>query len=554
MKKIGKYQLIAEIKRGRNVITYRGYDTEHERIVLIKVASIPHTSDDPALERFQKESEIYQKIRHPLIARLIEVGLEDIYPYLVLEYVEGTTLRGLLQQFGPLPADICLFALMDLLAGLQHIHEKGLIHRDLKPENLILSNEGKLIICDFDLALFEEDRGEAPRGLTGTVGYFAPEIVYGEPASPASDLFSCGIIAYEMASGMRPFQRDTTDAEIKAITQKDPLPLTRLNPDIPEPYWEITQTLLAKEPAKRPQTARFVQTRFEKIFELPEEPTRRQAMASFVTDPENYQGAEPALREQPQPDARTRRNPLAVPIVLTLAVAVVLGVLFFNRSREPLPETTMAVEMESSTSAEDTMQAFVIPEKIGEQADTVSREPALRMAEPDTVSRTGPTESPPRKQPTPAIPEPRTPGFQGKHIVFRILPWAYVYLDGDSLGLSSELEAQFVEAGPHQLLFRNPRIPPLQIPLQVGPETADTLHIELLDYFGQVFIEVTPWAYVYLDGEELKDLSPKAPLVLRPGRYTLRFIHPNLGSKRKTLVLEAGDVRRLFINMFQQEE
>lgn len=546
MKTVGRFQLIAEIKRGPHTITYRGFDPEAERLVLVKVATVPHTSDDPALQRLETEARVYQRLRHPLIARLVETGLHDIYPYLVIEYIEGPSLRDLLQRLGPLPLDVMVYGLVDLLTGLQRIHDAGLIHRDLKPENLILAGDGRMTICDFDLARFADETAEMTAGLTGSIGYFAPEVIYGETATVASDLFAVGVIAYEMLTGARPFQRDSTDAEMRAITRQEPVPLARLRAEIPEPLSELVMQLLAKKPADRPASAREALKRLQTRFALPAEKSRRQALAAFARAPVDYESVELISAEATE-GVRRRFVPWVAAGALATAATLVAAVLLLS----PPGQSTRQVA-EVRTQAADTLAAPV-----------TATTPAESLASPMDSVETGTVAEEPSKPPLQQASEEKPPAgpsgqkagapkFAGKALHFRVIPWAHIFVDGDSLGASSDLGALFISAGEHRLRLKNPRMPELELPLAVDPHTPDTLTYDLLTYFAQIYVEVTPWAYVYLNGNEIQDLRKQSPLVLLPGQYTFRFIHPNLGTRTQTLQVQAGESRHLVVNMFEQ--
>ncbi|RME00082.1 MAG: serine/threonine protein kinase, partial [Calditrichaeota bacterium] len=269
MKTIGKYRLVAEIKRGDQMITYRGYDPDLEKIVLNKVATTPISDSSPALQRLQKEGKIYQRIQHPNIARLIETGVDGLYPYLVLEFIDGITLRQAISQYAPLPQDITLFCLVDILEGLEHIHKKGLIHLDLKPENLMLDIRGSVKICDFDLALSPGEQVHGPKGLTGSLGYMSPEMILGQPVGPRSDLFSVGAIVYEMLTGARPFQMDSAENELKAIIHRKPVAIGQILTEISPLLTDLLESFLAKAPDSRPENAGAALSALKKQVNLP---------------------------------------------------------------------------------------------------------------------------------------------------------------------------------------------------------------------------------------------------------------------------------------------
>ncbi len=561
MRQVGRFRLVAEVKRGDRITTYRGYDPQEERFVIVKVACIPATQEDPALERLRKEGEIYRKMDHPNIARLIEIGVEGLYPYLVLEFIDGPGLRQIIRDYSPLPQDIALFCLIDLLEGLQFIHDNHLIHRDLKPENLILSTEGRLKICDFDLALENTPEATASNRLTGTVGYFAPEAILGEPLSPQSDLFSTGVILYEMLTGVRPFKRESPKQEITAITQAPPIALTKVGV-VTEPFFEeLTQTLLAKHREQRPASARQLLQHIESRLQLPDPEQRQAALAEFVRDPLAYQ-------ERPLPERRATQDAVAAPaptdkkspfMWIALVLAGLLGgslyFLVFQPSVGEAPETNeAAVQLPAAqpTASGEQQPATgpAEPDTLAQQQTAVAANDSGPVAKPEsrkTPAITSPTVQPP-EEPSKASP------FAGKRIAIHSLPWAYIFVDGDSLGMSSDLEPVYLQAGRHSIAFVNPHLPRLEFTVEISADTPDTLQFDLLPRLGQLQLSINPWAYVYVDGREIKDFSSKTPLILLPGEHSIRLIHPTLGSVEKRVLLKAGELQRLSINLFEETQ
>ncbi len=555
MRQVGRFRLVAEIKQGDRITTYRGYDPQEERFVIVKVATIPATQADPALERLRKEGEIYRKMHHPNIARLIEVGLEGLYPYLVVEFVEGPGLRQLIRDHSPLPQDIALFCLIDLLEGLQFIHDNHLIHRDLKPENLILSTEGQLKICDFDLALENTPEATVSNRLSGTVGYFAPEAVLGEPLSPQSDLFSVGVIFYEMLTGVRPFKRESPKQEITAITQDQPLALHKVGVSTIPFLEELTRSLLSRDRQQRPESAAEVLMQIQKRLQIPSAQERQSRLAEFARDPIAYQALvleEPSVplpQSSPTPSSSRSRGWFWLALMLT----AFLGGSFFLISQPEFGRRLSAGGAAHESPSLDGTPTAQKPsagiDSAGTNASpTMPDSPKVTAAQPSD-NRTGEAASAPaRRQPQ----APQTPPFSGKSVTIYSLPWAYVFIDGDSLGMTSDMEPVFLTAGSHTLTFVNPRLPRLEFSVQITPDTPDTLRFDLLPQLGQLQLSINPWAYVYVDGREIENFSSRTPIVLLPGEHSIRLIHPTLGSVEKRITLKAGELQRLSINLFEE--
>jgi len=261
----GVYQIKALIATGGMGEIYRGLDTRLQRTVAIKTLSA-HMSQDPAWrERFRREAQSVSRLNHPHICTLYDVGIEGDVQYLVMEHIEGETLEARLAR-GPLPLAASLQYLMQIAEALDEAHRGGVVHRDVKPSNVMLTKSGAKVL-DFGLAtqtrggVLDGSLAETAPALTaagtivGTPQYMAPEQIEGKPLDARTDMFSFGVMAYEMLTGGRAFRADSPARLISAILRDDPKPIAELAPEVP---WLLERTIsrcLAKAPEDRWQTA-----------------------------------------------------------------------------------------------------------------------------------------------------------------------------------------------------------------------------------------------------------------------------------------------------------
>jgi predicted ATPase/serine/threonine protein kinase len=259
--KLGPYEIVSALAAGGMGEVYKARDTRLERIVAIKVLPEKLSEKPDLRQRLEHEARTISKLSHPNICTLYDVGYEEGIHFLVLEFVEGKTLRQLLAS-NLLPMRKVIPIAVQVADGLAEAHELGIIHRDLKPENLMVSAE-MVKILDFGLAkvaLRDEQLSnscstavvQTEAGLIlGTIGYMSPEQASGQTLDFRSDQFSFGLILYEMATGKRPFQRKTQAQTLLAIVQEEPEPIGSLNPEVPPPFCWVVERCLAKEPEKR---------------------------------------------------------------------------------------------------------------------------------------------------------------------------------------------------------------------------------------------------------------------------------------------------------------
>ena len=266
--RLGPYQVVSPLGAGGMGEVWRARDTRLPRDVAIKVLPAEAASDSERLKRFEKEARAASSLNHPNIVTLFELGREGSVSYIVMELVEGRTLRELLAD-GPMPVKRLLSVASQIADGLARAHEAGIVHRDLKPENVMVSKDGHVKILDFGLAKLSQPeidgagssaptitRGTEPGIVMGTVGYMSPEQARGESLDYRSDQFSLGAVLYEMATGTRAFERETRPETLAAIIREEPAPIATLNPKVPAPFDWIVERCLGKDAEGRYASSR----------------------------------------------------------------------------------------------------------------------------------------------------------------------------------------------------------------------------------------------------------------------------------------------------------
>jgi len=276
--RLGPFEILAPLGAGGMGEVFRARDTRLDRIVAIKILPA-HLSDKPgARERFEREARAVSSLNHPRICQLYDVGSQDAVDYLVMEYLEGETLAERLAG-GPMPLEQALRIGLEICEGLERAHRGGVIHRDLKPGNIMLTRMGAKLM-DFGLAKLAgpaesaqsllETRSEpltADGMIVGTVPYMSPEQVEGGEANEQSDIFSLGTVLYEMVAGKRAFEGKSQLSVASAILEKEPPPVSTLNPMTPPALERTIRTCLAKDPERRWQSVRDLGHQLEWIAE-----------------------------------------------------------------------------------------------------------------------------------------------------------------------------------------------------------------------------------------------------------------------------------------------
>jgi len=241
--KLGPYEIVAPLGAGGMGEVYRARDLRLGRDVAVKVLPAGYCSDPDRLRRFEQEARATATLNHPNILAVFDVGRQDSSPYIVSELLEGESLRTRLRA-GPLPVRKAVEYALQIIHGLAAAHDRGIFHRDLKPENIFVTRDGHAKILDFGLAKLTLpdpgtgaglsatlDSATGQGALLGTVGYMSPEQLRGTDIDARSDLFSFGVVLYEMLSGQRAFRGQTTADTISAILKEEPPDLTATGRD-----------------------------------------------------------------------------------------------------------------------------------------------------------------------------------------------------------------------------------------------------------------------------------------------------------------------------------
>jgi serine/threonine protein kinase len=254
-KTVGPYEVRDEIGGGAMGVVYQAFDTRLGRTVALKFLR-PHLgTDDSAAERFRLEARTVGGLEHPNICTLHEIGeAEPGQLYLAMPLYDGETLQRRIAR-GPLPLEEAVGIAVQMARGLAKAHARAIIHRDIKPSNVLVTGDGVVKILDFGIAKLAGVALTGPSTVLGTLGYMSPEQAEAEPIDHRTDLWSLGVVLYEMLAGRRPFPGDTLPAVAESILSGDPAPVSSLRAEVPAGLERILATALAKTPVERYQSA-----------------------------------------------------------------------------------------------------------------------------------------------------------------------------------------------------------------------------------------------------------------------------------------------------------
>lgn len=398
--KLGPYEIVAALGAGGMGEVYRARDPRLGREVAIKILAVGSVGDPERLRRFEQEARATAALNHPNILAVFDIGSQDDSPYIVSELLDGETLRARLSS-GPLPARKAVEYALQIARGLAAAHDHGIFHRDIKPENIFITRDGHVKILDFGLAKLTMPESSTPgmstaatldsvtgRGvLLGTLGYMSPEQCRGASIDGRTDIFSFGVVLYEMVSGKRAFRGETTADIISAILREEPPDLSATGRDVPPMLERIVHHCLEKDPAARFQSARDVAFALDALSSV-----SSSAAGAVAT-------SAPTIASTPYQKSWLVPSLLGVLVVLLVAVALLIA-----RVNAPAPEPpsyrqlTFAREYISSARfAPDQRTIIYSSARIGVNSELFSLAPdsrapvslGLKDADIESISSTG---------------------------------------------------------------------------------------------------------------------------------------------------------------------
>ncbi len=283
----GRYEIQEVVGVGGMAVVYKAYDNIDDRTVAVKILKEEYLANEEFRRRFKNESKAIAVLSHPNIVKVFNVNYGDRLQYIVMEYVEGITLKEYIEQQGKLGIKETVHFTMQILRALQHAHDKGIVHRDIKPQNIMLLSNGNIKVTDFGIARFSySDTKTMTDSAIGSVHYISPEQARGDATDDRADIYSVGVVMYEMLTGQLPFQSDNSVSVALMQLQNDPKNPRELNPNIPVGLEQIVMYAMQKNAKERYQSAAEMLLDIE---EFKRNPTIRFQKNYFVdNDPTKY--------------------------------------------------------------------------------------------------------------------------------------------------------------------------------------------------------------------------------------------------------------------------
>jgi serine/threonine protein kinase len=531
------FKILQTVASGGTAILYKAIQVSLDRVVAVKRLHPHLTTDDNFTRRFVLEAKAAASLDHENIVRVIDFGVEDESYQMVMEFVEGESLKEVLDRWRPINYDLALAIVHQTCRGLEHAHAKGIVHRDIKPGNLMLTKTGTVKITDFGLAKLTQGSNvnTAADSILGTPLYMSPEQAFGESVDQRSDLFSLGTVLYELLTGRQPFASENYMGVIQNIIHKDIPPVRELNPEIPENVESLVMRALSKNREQRFQSARNFRLAVETL--LGAEGLRRTATAlpallerntdtRLLTKPTSEPAhTTSAKKKRPPGESRTASKSVVkpshsgsrawVPVVgMLVVVAGIAGSLLWPRLRAGSAPV-------ASVSADVQQSDLSIGGGIGLDLPTTGSGPRA-LADSSAVPKddsTATTDS------------------------------ASVASTQDTTARSSEPRSSMVWSAPNSA-----PAPVLAAPAASDPATKPTkqsLEDEPAQEQREGFLTITadPPCDVFVNGLYRGDASPTLRLTLPTGRQTIECRAPKCLPYVETLHIVSGELTRRNITL-----
>ena len=337
----GRYEIQEIIGIGGMAVVYKAFDIQENKIVAVKILKDEFGTNVEFLRRFQNESKVIAVLSHPNIVKVFDVSFGDNFQYIVMEYIDGITLKEYIERKQSIPWKDALYFTVQILRALQHAHDKGIVHRDVKPQNIMLLRDGTIKVTDFGIARFSRsDERTITDKAIGSVHYISPEQAKGGPIDEKADLYSVGVLMYEMLTGCLPFDGDNAVSVAIMQLQDEPKHPREIDSNIPVGLEQITMRAMRKNPEHRYHSDAEMLRDLEEFKRNPEIDFGYEDacvdidnMNSYVED--NYYEEDylpPVINQPPyyeeeyydEPDQPERKKSTVIPILAGVAAAVVI--------------------------------------------------------------------------------------------------------------------------------------------------------------------------------------------------------------------------------------
>ena len=336
----GRYQIVKELGKGSMGVVYQAHDPNLDLLVALKVLRHDRITSEDFVRRFLAEAKVLGRLDHPNLVRVYNVDEDGGTVYIAMEFIEGESLNEISQRRKFSPEEIVKLG-AEIAEALDYAHQKGIIHRDIKPGNILIRPDGRIKITDFGIAHIEDPLASLKTQageILGTPAYMSPEQIMSQPVDGRSDLFSLGIILYELSTGGRPFGGENLAAIFNAITQTNPTDPAKMNPILPKGLSQVIMKCLRKTPDERFQTGKAL----------------AEALKSYLMARDSAEGIDFTSKKR-------HRNVVFFMIIVIILVGIGGGVIYYSLRPKPGSQKTIEKQVKTAPAKSASLKVDSIP-------------------------------------------------------------------------------------------------------------------------------------------------------------------------------------------------
>ncbi len=479
-----RFEITDTLKKDQYTTVYLANHIYLGKKIILKTLSAEELSDKTALDRFKREAKILAQLDHPNIIKVLDFGMSENSFYISFEYFESNDLRKVIKQ-NNITDDEKINLCVQLFKALDTAHQRGIIHRDIKPENVLINSKLELKIADFGLALVRDEHILTQKtSIVGTPGYMSPEQIRGEELSPQTDLFSSGIVIYELFTGKNPLIGKDISETINNIlnfkVEKDFKEISTL----PSEIQDALQNLLRKNFSKRTKTALEALTYFKSESKIIEKPV------------------EDIKYEKPK-----RKYLFWFAGVFIVALSILLFNQYFSESNSPT--------INNDTQDKNTI---LIPEKKDSALEELKNENKNTDEKSNLINNQ-------KELPKEETEEKPNISSDGKLFV-EVSPWAEVYLNDKNIGTTPFDQEIRLKPGKYELKLVHNDFPTFTDSVEIQPGELSTVKINFYEEVGYLDCKIFPWGDIYINGTYRNTTPLRKPMVLMPGVYQIKISNP----------------------------
>lgn len=512
-----KFEIIETLKKDSQAGVYLANHIYLNKKIILKSLDTSNLSDQTILHRFKREAKILAHLDHPNIIKVLDFGTYQNYFYISFEYFEADSLRNFLKKKKP-ELDEFEKIVSQILAGLSYAHSRNIIHRDLKPENILIDSNLKIKIADFGLALSEDDiQVTQKESIVGTPSYMSPEQIRGEELTPSSDIFSLGIILFEILTGSNPFVGKDITSTINNILFLEKEVLEQKLDNIPEKWKSIILKCLEKSVEKRYKSVNEILSDARLELETTEISKKKKSYLKFSSTTILFS---------------------TLSLIFIISLILFIGKINSDSEEEisqsekmtnaEIPNSSHNIEALQQTSQDLKQDSKPMDENLSSDNSANQRLKEL------------------------SIPEQKDTEYEGE-LFITCSPWADIFINDQKIETTPLKEPIKLKSGKYQLKLVHPNFPSIDTMIEIKPNKLNRFNFNFYDNYGYVLFQVIPWGEIKINERSYGTTPLPKPVIIRPGRQILNIYNPSFGLYIDTILVQKGETLLYRLNFNTQK-